>query len=109
MPQTTHKRLPQPGGTSSPLQRMALLALTPVAAFHPHGWRGALLPAGAHIRLCVLYVLDADKRAVRAAADHREVPDVREAVVTDRPELTMTLQFDPHHMLEGRILAEQLR
>jgi NAD+ kinase len=90
-----------------------MLALTPVAAFHPRGWRGALLPAGAHIRLYVLYVLyvlDADKRAVRAAADHREVPDVREAVVTDRPELTMTLQFDPHHMLEGRrILAEQLR
>ena len=46
-----------------------LLALTPISAFRPRRWRGALLPNKARI---ALEVLEADKRPVSAVADHFE-------------------------------------
>lgn len=76
------------------------------AAFRPRGWRGALLPSDAEIHL---EVLAGDKRPVTAAADHHEVADVREVIVTAEPERPMTLLFDRNHTLESRILAEQFR
>lgn len=91
------------GGPIIPLTAR-LLAVTPVAAFRPRGWRGALLASDAEIRL---YVLEGDKRPVKAAADHQEVDGVREVVISERPEQAMTLLFDPNHTLEARILAEQ--
>ena len=51
----------------------ALLALTPISAFRPRRWRGALLPHKAQVRF---EVLEADKRPVSAVADHAEVRDV---------------------------------
>jgi len=47
-----------------------LLALTPLSAFRPRRWRGALLPEHARIEIDVL---EADKRPVSAVADHFEV------------------------------------
>lgn len=93
------------GGPILPLTA-PLLAVTPVAAFRPRGWRGALLPSDAQIRIDVL---DAGKRPVNAAADHQEVDDVREARITESPAQTMTLLFDRSHTLESRILTEQFR
>jgi NAD+ kinase len=52
-----------------------------VAAFRPPGWRGALIPSDAEIRI---EVLEADKRPVNAAADHQEVDDAREAVIAEQ-------------------------
>ena len=43
-----------------------LLALTPISAFRPRRWRGALLPNAATIEV---QVLEADKRPVSAVAD----------------------------------------
>lgn len=93
------------GGPILPLTAR-LLAVTPVAAFRPRGWRGALLTSDAEIRL---EVLAADKRPVNAAADHHEVDDVREVIIAEQPERSMTLLFDRSHTLEARILAEQFR
>ena len=45
----------------------ALLALTPISAFRPRRWRGALLPNTAFV---VIEVLEGDKRPVAAVADH---------------------------------------
>ncbi len=93
------------GGPILPLTAQ-LLTVTPVAAFHPRSWRGALLPSDAEIHLDIL---DSDKRPVNAAADHQEVADIRQAIVTQRPDRSMALLFDRTHTLESRILAEQFR
>ncbi len=50
-----------------------LLALTPISAFRPRRWRGALLPQTAVVGL---EILEGDKRPVSATADHTEVRDV---------------------------------
>jgi NAD+ kinase len=81
-----------------------LLALTPISAFRPRRWRGALLPATAHV---VIDVLETTKRPVSAVADYTEVRDVKRVEVREERDVTVTLLFDPEHNLEERILAEQ--
>jgi NAD+ kinase len=81
-----------------------LLALTPISAFRPRRWRGALLPETAETRFDIL---EATKRPVRAEADFAEVPDVVEVHVRTDPDIAMTLLFNPEHNLEERILREQ--
>ncbi len=81
-----------------------ILALTPISAFRPRRWRGAILPSEARIRF---EILDHQKRAVNAVADYTEVRDVVDVRVEERPEIDLTLLFDPGHSLEERILAEQ--
>jgi NAD+ kinase len=81
-----------------------LLALTPISAFRPRRWRGALLPASANI---AIEVLEPAKRPVSAVADFTEVRDVRAISIKSDTSLAATLLFDPEHNLEERILNEQ--
>ena len=81
-----------------------LLALTPISAFRPRRWRGALLPT--KTRFC-FRVIDPDKRPVSAVADSTEIRDVVEVAVWVEADITLTLLFDPEHNLEERILKEQ--
>jgi NAD+ kinase len=81
-----------------------LLALTPISAFRPRRWRGALLPRQAKVEFTIL---DPGKRPVAAAADSIEVPNVEKVVVTEASDIELTLLFDPEHDLEERILKEQ--
>ena len=81
-----------------------LLALTPISAFRPRRWRGALLPHRARVRF---EVLEADKRPVSATADHTEVRDVVAVEVCEDLATSLTLLFDPEHNLEERVLKEQ--
>jgi len=81
-----------------------LLALTPINAFRPRRWRGALLPRGTKVEFTVL---DPVKRPVAAAADSVEVANVARVVVTEANDIVLTLLFDPEHDLEERILKEQ--
>ena len=81
-----------------------LLALTPLSAFRPRRWRGALLPSAAKIRL---EVLEADKRPVSAVADHFEVRSVASVSVAMDEASSVVMLFDPGHSLDERILAEQ--
>lgn len=81
-----------------------LLALTPISAFRPRTWRGALLPAHARIRF---EIMDADDRRVSATADFYEVRNVKSVFVSEDRSQTATLLFDPEHNLEERILKEQ--
>ena len=81
-----------------------ILALTPISAVRPRRWHGAILPAEARIRF---EILDNRKRAVNAVADYTEVHDVVDVRVEEKPEIDLTLLFDPGHSLEERILAEQ--
>ena len=82
----------------------ALLALTPISAFRPRRWRGALLPDSAYV---VIEVLEGDKRPVAAVADHDEARDVRRVEVLSDKTISMRMLFDPGHSLEERILREQ--
>ncbi len=81
-----------------------LLALTPISAFRPRRWRGALLPNTA---LVVIDVIESEKRPVAAVADHDEARDVcRVEILSDRT-IAIRMLFDPGHSLEERILREQ--
>ena len=81
-----------------------LLALTPINAFRPRRWRGALLPRASRVDLTIL---DPRKRPVAAAADSVEIPNVAKVTVTEANDVELTLLFDPEHDLEERILKEQ--
>jgi NAD+ kinase len=90
-------------GPILPLQS-SVLALTPIAAFRPRRWRGAILRADTEV---TFEVLDHYKRPVSATADSFEVRDIVEVKIRESRERTVTLLFDPEHNLEDRILNEQ--
>jgi len=81
-----------------------VLALTPISAFRPRRWRGALLPHSAKV---LLEIRESAKRPVSAVADSLEVRDVREVAVHEDRSVSLKLLFDPEHNLEERILQEQ--
>jgi NAD+ kinase len=83
-----------------------VLALTPISAFRPRRWRGAILPHRAEVRF---QIHERDKRPVSATADFREIRDVRDVTVTEDSSVKLTLMFDPEHHLEERILREQFQ
>ena len=80
-----------------------IMALTPLSAFRPRRWRGALLPLSSRI---VLEVLEAEKRPVSAVADFTEIRDV-ETVEIWRDKVEVSLLFDPEMNLYERIIKEQ--
>ena len=81
-----------------------ILALTPISAFRPRRWRGALL--GSHTRFRI-QVLNPKKRPVSAVADFTEVRNVVSVEVWEDRAKSFQLLFDPEHNLEERILKEQ--
>jgi NAD+ kinase len=83
-----------------------LLALTPISAFRPRRWRGALLPDHAKVAISVL---EADKRPVNAVADHIEFKSVTEVLVEEDRNAACLIMFDRDHSWDERILAEQFR
>ncbi len=81
-----------------------ILALTPISAFRPRRWRGALLPRVARVDF---EILNPPKRPVSAVADSFEVRDVVHVEVVEDREIGFQVLFDPEHGLEERILREQ--
>jgi NAD+ kinase len=81
-----------------------LLPLTPISAFRPRRWRGALLPSTAEV---LFEVLEAEKRPVAAVADFTEVRDVTSVAVGEDRGEQIPLLFDPDQGLSERIIAEQ--
>ena len=90
-------------GPIVPLQS-DLLALTPISAFRPRRWRGALLPQNARVKF---ETLEIDRRPVSAAADYTEFRDVAAVELRQAREISLTLMFDPEHNLNERVLKEQ--
>jgi NAD+ kinase len=84
--------------------RARLMALTPISAFRPRRWRGAILPWEAKVSF---EILEFDKRPVSATADYIEVREVRRVDVAAVPKIEMRLLYDPGHGLEERLLREQ--
>jgi NAD+ kinase len=81
-----------------------VLALTPMAAFRPRRWRGALLPKQAKV---TFEVLDAGKRPVAAVADSTEVRDPVRIEIASASDIAHHILFDPGHGLEERMIREQ--
>ena len=81
-----------------------LMPLTPISAFRPRRWRGALLPDRATV---TVEVLEADKRPVAATADQFEVKSVARIQVVMDHDMDLVLLHDPGHSLDERILREQ--
>ncbi|MBP0494398.1 NAD kinase [Roseomonas indoligenes] len=81
-----------------------LLAMTPISAFRPRRWRGALLPGNASV---AFEILEGEKRPVAAVADYTEVRDIRRVEICEDARVRLTMLFDPDHGLPERILAEQ--
>ena len=81
-----------------------VLALTPISAFRPRRWRGALLPCHISIKF---EILEDEKRPVSATADDFEVRNVKFVEVRQDSSVSKTILFDPDHSLEERMLKEQ--
>ncbi|NQU56024.1 MAG: NAD kinase [Rhodospirillales bacterium] len=81
-----------------------LLALTPICAFRPRRWGGALLPQGATV---TFDILDPEKRKVSAVADYTEIRRVATVTVMEDSSRTITMLHDRDHNFEERILKEQ--
>lgn len=83
-----------------------LLALTPISAFRPRRWPGALLPAKTSVHM---RVLEADKRPVSAVADQIEVRDVARVDIISDKRAALIVLSDPGHTLAERIFNEQFQ
>jgi len=81
-----------------------VLALTPISAFRPRRWRGALLPHTTRVRIDAV---ETDKRPVSAVADFTEVRDVVVVEIYENRDVEMTLLFDRDANLEERVIKEQ--
>ncbi|MBS0361976.1 MAG: NAD kinase [Proteobacteria bacterium] len=81
-----------------------VLALTPISAFRPRRWRGALL---AHTAKVTFEVLEAAKRPVSAVADNIEVRDVMDVQIAEDRDVSLHMLFDEGRSLEERVMAEQ--
>jgi len=72
-----------------------LLALTPISAFRPRRWRGALLPETVTVRFDIL---EPEKRPVNAAADNVEVKSVLSVTIRPSKAVSAKILFDPDRM-----------
>ncbi|HKJ72846.1 MAG TPA: NAD kinase [Alphaproteobacteria bacterium] len=81
-----------------------LLALTPISAFRPRRWRGALLASDAKVRFDIL---EHHKRPVSAAAGATEVRNIIQVDIEQDNSVDLLLLFDPSHDLAERVLMEQ--
>ena len=81
-----------------------LLALTPISAFRPRRWRGALLPNSAHV---TIEALEHHKRPVNAVADNLSFENVVKVDIAQDNKSQLKMMFDADHSLDERILREQ--
>lgn len=81
-----------------------ILALTPISAFRPRRWRGALLKAGAEVKL---KNLDPVKRPLSATADNHEIRSITDVTIKQDINTSLTLLFDADQALDEKILREQ--
>ncbi len=91
------------GGPVLPFQSK-VLALTPISAFRPRRWSGAILPDDTAV---CFRVLEPELRPVSAVADQFEVREVANVEISLDRERSLTLLFDPEHALDERIAMEQ--
>ena len=83
-----------------------VLALTPISAFRPRRWRGAIIESSSQVEF---EILEVKKRPVSAVADNVEVRDVIKVSISQDQEHKVKVLFDAKHSFEERILNEQFK
>lgn len=91
------------GGPILPLDAN-VLPLTPISAFRPRRWPGALIGNKSRVRF---QILKAAERPVSATADSKEIRGVQEVRIKESRTISKTILYDPHNPLEERIFREQ--
>ncbi|HOO51816.1 MAG TPA: NAD kinase [Alphaproteobacteria bacterium] len=81
-----------------------LLALTPISAFRPRRWKGALIPSKSKIRFDIL---TPESRPVSTTADDFEVRNIQSVEIEESKDIHRELLFNADHSFEERILKEQ--
>ena len=81
-----------------------LLALTPISAFRPRRWRGALLSEKNIIQVKVMNFKD---RKVSVTADNIEFRNIKEVTIQSSQDKNCKILFDNNHSIEDKILNEQ--
>ena len=81
-----------------------LLALTPISAFRPRRWKGALISEKMKINL---FVNNSTIRSSSVTADHNQFKDIKEVEITSSKDSMCYLLFNNNHSIEERILKEQ--
>ena len=81
-----------------------LLALTPISAFRPRRWRGALLSEKNIIKI---NVLNFKERQVSVTADNIEFRNIKEVTIESSKDKNCKILFDKNHSIEDKILNEQ--
>ena len=81
-----------------------ILPMTPISAFRPRRWPGALIPNTSLVRF---EIIGPHERPVSASADYKEIRDVATVEVREYRDVSQTLLFDPENDLEERIFQEQ--
>ena len=82
------------------------LALTPISAFRPRRWKGAILNNKSEVKF---EILEDDKRPVSATADNSEVRDVKSISIRQDNSTKIILLYDSSHSFEEGILNEQFK
>lgn len=82
----------------------SLLALTPISAFRPRRWRGALLKENNKINL---KIINYNNRPVSVTADNKEFRNIKSVEIYSSEKNSCKLLFDNNHSMEERILKEQ--
>ena len=82
------------------------LALTPISAFRPRRWKGAILNNKSEVKLDII---ESEKRPVSATADSLEVRDVKSITIRQDTSSKIVLLYDSNHSFEERILNEQFK
>lgn len=91
------------GGPILPLDAN-VFPVTPISAFRPRRWPGALISKSCEIKFEILKSVE---RPVSATADSTEVRDIRDVVIRESGEISKTILYDPDRPLEERIFQEQ--
>lgn len=81
-----------------------VMPITPISAFRPRRWPGALIPNTSEIRF---EVIKPKERPVSVSADSFEIRDISAVNISVAQNITSTLLFDPENHLEERIYQEQ--
>ena len=81
-----------------------LLALTPISAFRPRRWKGALLQQNNKIKF---NVLDFKNRTVSVTADNNEFRDIQKVEIQSSNKNQCKILFENDYSMEERILKEQ--
>jgi len=83
-----------------------VLALTPISAFRPRRWKGAILNNNPEVKF---EIIDNKKRPVSVVADSTEFRDITSVTIKQDSQKSVQLLFDAQHSFEERILNEQFK